>query len=483
MNDPSAAPPFPFPGPASRRDLLRQIACGFGYLAFAGLSSLEARAARTPSGGLNPLVPKPTHFRPRAKRVIFLFLHGGVSHIDTFDPKPKLTEMNGKPLPFPKPEITFAKTGNLLKSPWEFRRYGECGQPVSDLFPHIATCVDDLCMIHSMVGDFVSHGGAALQLHTGDGILIRPSMGSWILYGLGTDNHNLPGFINISPPYIHGGGQNFGSAFLPAVYQGTGIGDGATQFVQGEIPNLKAEGRDLAAQRRQLDLMGAWNRRHLASSAYDARLEARIQAFELAFRMQRHAPEALDFSRESKSTLDLYGIGVEPTDEYGRQCLLARRLAERGVRFVQVSHSYPRNYWDQHSKLREKHQKNALKVDKPIAGLLKDLKSRGLLEDTLVIFGTEFGRSPAVQGKDGRDHNPTGFTIWMAGGGIRPGIRYGATDEFGWYAVENKMTFNDFHATVLHLMGLDHTRLTYRHAGRDFRLTDVAGEVPQAILL
>ena len=391
--------------------------------------------------------------------------------------------MNGKPLPFPKPEITFAETGNLLKSPWEFRRYGECGQPVSQLFPHIATCVDDLCMIHSMVGDFVSHGGAALQLHTGDGILIRPSMGSWILYGLGTDNQNLPGFINISPPYIHGGGQNFGSAFLPAVYQGTGIGDGATQFIEGEIPNLKAEGRDLAVQRRQLDLMGAWNRRHLASSAYDARLEARIQAFELAFRMQRHAPEALDFSRESKSTLDLYGIGIEPTDEYGRQCLLARRLAERGVRFVQVSHSYPRNYWDQHSKLREKHQKNALKVDKPIAGLLKDLKGRGLLEDTLVIFGTEFGRSPAVQGKDGRDHNPTGFTIWMAGGGIKPGIRYGATDEFGWYAVENKMTFNDFHATVLHLMGLDHTRLTYRHAGRDFRLTDVAGEVPQAILL
>ena len=216
------------PGPPSRRDLLRQIACGFGYVAFAGLSTLDARAAQPRSGSLNPLSPKPTHFTPKAKRVIFLFLHGGVSHIDTFDPKPKLTEMDGKPLPFAKPKVTFAKTGNLLKSPWQFRQYGECGHPVSELFPHIATCVDDLCMIHSMVSDFVSHGGAALQLHTGDGILIRPSMGSWILYGLGTDNQNLPGFINISPPYIHGGGQNFGSAFLPAVYQGTRIGDGAT---------------------------------------------------------------------------------------------------------------------------------------------------------------------------------------------------------------------------------------------------------------
>ena len=255
------------------------------------------------------------------------------------------------------------------------------------------------------------------------------------------------------------------------------------QFVQGEIPNLKFEEATAGVQRRQLDLMREWNQRHLRSRAYDARLEARIEAFELAFRMQRHAPDALDFSKESKSTLDLYGIGVEPTDEYGRQCLLARRLSERGVRFVQVSHSYPRNYWDQHSKLRENHEKNARKVDKPIAGLLKDLKSRGLLEDTLVIFGTEFGRSPAVQGKDGRDHNPTGFTIWMAGGGVKPGIRYGATDEFGWYAVENKMTLNDFHATVLHLTGLDHTKLTYRHAGRDFRLTDVAGNVPSEILL
>ena len=300
---------------------------------------------------------------------------------------------------------------------------------------------------------------------------------------MGTENENLPGFINISPPFVHGGGQNYGSAFLPAVYQGTSIGDGGTQFVQGEIPNLTASEKDIVQQRRQLDLMKKWNKDHLQTRTYDARLEARIEAFELAFRMQQHAPEALDFSKESKSVLDLYGIGVEPTDEYGRQCLLARRLAQRGVRFIQVSHSYPRNYWDQHSKLREGHEKNSKKVDKPIAGLLKDLKNLGMLEDTLLVFGTEFGRSPAVQGKDGRDHNPTGFTIWMAGGGIKPGIRYGATDEFGWYAVENKMTLNDFHATVLHLMGLDHTKLTYRHAGRDFRLTDVAGRVPQEILI
>ena len=296
-------------------------------------------------------------------------------------------------------------------------------------------------------------------------------------------NSSLPGFINISPPFVHGGGQNYGSAFLPAVYQGTSIGDGGTQFVQGEIPNLTASEKDIVQQRQQLDLMKKWNKDYLQTRTYDARLEARIEAFELAFRMQQHAPEALDFSKESKSVLDLYGIGVEPTDEYGRQCLLARRLAQRGVRFIQVSHSYPRNYWDQHSKLREGHEKNSKKVDKPIAGLLKDLKNLGMLEDTLLVFGTEFGRSPAVQGKDGRDHNPTGFTIWMAGGGIKPGIRYGATDEFGWYAVENKMTLNDFHATVLHLMGLDHTKLTYRHAGRDFRLTDVAGRVPQEILI
>lgn len=466
----------------SRRDLLKQFGCGFGYLAFAGLSGLEALSAKSSvSPGL--LEPKLPHFNPRAKRVIFLFLHGGVSHIDSFDPKPKLTEMNGQPLPFAKPKFTFAETGNLLKSPWEFKQYGECGQPVSELFPNIATCVDDICMIHSMVSDFVSHGGAALQLHTGDGILIRPSMGSWLLYGLGTENENLPGFINISPPFVHGGGQNYGSAFLPAVYQGTSIGDGGTQFVQGEIPNLTASEKDIVQQRQQLDLMKNWNKDHLQTRTYDARLEARIEAFELAFRMQQHAPEALDFSKESKSVLDLYGIGVEPTDEYGRQCLLARRLAQRGVRFIQVSHSYPRNYWDQHSKLREGHEKNSKKVDKPIAGLLKDLKNLGMLEDTLLVFGTEFGRSPAVQGKDGRDHNPTGFTIWMAGGGIKPGIRYGATDEFGWYAVENKMTLNDFHATVLHLMGLDHTKLTYRHAGRDFRLTDVAGRVPQEILI
>ena len=478
MNASNAHLPFPI----SRRDVLKASSCGFGYLAFAGLSGLEAQAATKKAGYQYPLAPRKTHFEPKAKRVIFLFLHGGLSHIDSFDPKPKLTEMDGKPLPFPKPKFTFAQTGNLLKSPWKFKNYGECGLPVSELFPHIGECMDDICVIRSFKSDFVSHGGATLQLHTGDGIFIRPSLGSWIMYGLGTENQNLPGFVNISPTYYHGGAQNYNSAFLPSVYQGTRIGDGNTRFTEGKIPNLGEPDANFAEQRTQLDLLQAWNRRHLASKAHDPRLEARIESFELAYRMQLHSPEALNFSTESKSTLELYGIGTEPTDEYGRQCLLARRLAERGVRFIQVSHSYTRNYWDQHGGLYGGHSANALKGDLPIAGLLKDLKAKGMLEDTLVVLGTEFGRSPSAQGKDGRDHNPDGFTMLMAGGGIKGGMTYGATDDFGWYAVDNVLHINDFHAIILHQMGIDHTKLTYRYAGRDFRLTDVGGRVPPEIL-
>jgi hypothetical protein len=461
----------------SRRDLLRQTACGFGHVALTGLLGLEARAAAA-----GPLAPKAPHFPARAKRVIFLFIHGGVSHVDTFDPKPKLAEMNGKPVPFAKPKFEFAPTGNLLQSPWKFQKYGASGIEVSELFPQVAGCIDDLCVIRSMNGgNQVSHGPALLALNTGDGVLARPSLGAWTLYGLGTENQNLPGFITLSPSIYHGGAQNYGSAFLPASYQGTRIGDGSTPFPKARLSNL-APGDDSELERLQLDLLARRNRAHLERTGEDARLAARIDTFEMAFRMQTEAPGVLDLSRESKQTLSRYGIDEEPTDEYGRQCLLARRFAEAGVRFVQVNYSYPRNYWDAHSDLKNNHTSNARKVDRPIAALLKDLKDRGLLADTLVVFGTEFGRTPAAQGSDGRDHHPHAFTMWLAGGGIKGGTVYGATDEFGYYTVENRVTLHDLHATMLHLLGLDHEKLTYRHAGRDFRLTDVAGIVLRDII-
>jgi Protein of unknown function (DUF1501) len=453
----------------SRRDALQTIACGFGGVALAALLGEETRAA-TP------------HFAPRAKRVIFLFMHGGVSHVDTFDPKPKLAEMDGKPLPIAKPKFEFAATGNLLASPWKFKKHGCSGIEVSELFPHVASCIDDICVIRSMNGgNQVSHGPALLAINTGDAVFNRPSLGAWTLYGLGTENRDLPGFISLSPSLYHGGAQNYGSAFLPASFQGTRIGDGSTPFQKAVVANLNpADDPDL--QRLQLDLLAKRNREHLKRIGGDPNLEARIESFETAFRMQMHAPQVFDFSQESKSMLALYGVGEEPTDEYGRQCLLARRLSEAGVRFVQVNFSYPRNYWDAHSDLRNNHTTNAKKVDKPIAGLLRDLKARGMLDETLVVFGTEFGRTPAAQGKDGRDHHPHAFSMWLAGGGVKGGIVHGRTDEFGYYVAHDKVTIPDFHATLLHLLGLDHTKLTYRHAGRDFRLTDVSGEVVTKIL-
>jgi hypothetical protein len=414
--------------------------------------------------------------------VIFLFLHGGVSHVDTFDPKPALARMHGKPLPFAKPKFEFAPTGNLLQSPWKFHKHGKSGIEVSELFPHLGSCIDDVCVIRSMNGgNQVSHGPALLTLHTGDGVFNRPSMGAWALYGLGSENQDLPGFLVLSPSVYHGGAQNYGSAFLPASYQGTRIGDGHTPFTAARLSNV-TPGDDPSLQRLQLDLLRRTNLRHIQRTGSDPRLEARIEAAELAFRMQAEAPGVLDLSGETRETLALYGIGSGPTDEFGRQCLLARRCAERGVRFVQVCHSYPRNYWDAHGGLKANHSDNALKVDRPIAGLIRDLRRRGLLEDTLVICGTEFGRTPASQGSDGRDHHPHAFSMLLAGGGVRGGTAYGRTDEFGYYVVEDKVTIPDLHATILHLLGLDHTRLTYRHAGRDFRLTDVRGEVVKAII-
>jgi len=466
----------------SRRQLLKQAACGFGSVALMGMLGADFARVSAAGDSSNPLAPKPPHSAPRAKRVIFLYVHGGVSHVDTFDPKPKLTEMNGQPVPVEKPKFNFSPTGNLLGSPWKFRRYGESGIEVSDLFPHIGDCIDDICLIRSMQGNFVAHGSGALQLHTGDGSFMRPSMGAWIVYGLGTESHNLPGFITISPTSLHGGAQNYGSAFLPATYQATRIGDGATWFKDARMSNLTAAETDTELQRLQLDLLRKKNRQHLDRTGHDTRMDARIKAYELAFRMQMAAPQVMDFSGETKDTFALYGIGKEPTDDFGRQCLLARRFAESGVRFVQVSHTYPRNYWDSHADLKGGHGNNAPKIDQPIAGLLRDLKRRGLLDETLVVWGTEFGRTPAAQGKDGRDHHCHAYTMWMAGGGVKGGMAYGATDEFGYYITENKVHIHDLHATILYLLGLDHERLTYRYSGRDFRLTDVHGKVVHSII-
>ncbi|MBM82263.1 MAG: sulfatase [Planctomycetaceae bacterium] len=474
------------PSNSNRRQLLKAAACGFGHVALLGLAEQESVAENTSPQELSAqyksaLEVRRSHFPAKAKRVIFLFIHGGVSHVDSFDPKPKLAEMNGKPVPFAKPDFEFAVTGNLLKSPWTFRNYGESGIPVSDLFPEIGSCVDDIAVIRSMEnGNQVSHGPAALALHTGDGVFHRPSMGAWIVYGLGSENQDLPGFVTLSPSNYHGGSQNYGSAFLPASYQATRIGDGHSRFKQATFDNLASKNPDL--QRKQLDLLKRLNKQHQESRSDDSRLAARILSYELTFRMQMEAPLITDLARESKSTFELYGIDKEPTDEFGRQCLSARRMSEAGVRFVHVNHSYPRNYWDAHGRLRANHSSNAKKIDKPIAALLRDLKQRGLLDETLVVWGTEFGRTPAAQGRDGRDHHPHAFSLWMAGGGIKGGITHGATDEFGYYVAENKVSMHDLHATILHQLGLNHEELTYRYAGRDFRLTDVEGEVVKDIL-
>jgi hypothetical protein len=459
--------------PLSRRDLLRQSALGFGSMALAAMLGEQA-----PASPADPLAPRAPHFPPRARRVIFLFMHGGPSQVDTFDYKPRLQRDDGRPLPFARPRVVSSETGNLLASPWRFRRHGRSGLWVSEVFPHQARCADDLCVINSMHGSNSRHGGALLELHTGSDTFVRPSLGSWVTYGLGTENQNLPGFVTICPTLTHGGVNNWSSAFLPAAYQGTPVGNAsvpaeraAIPFIRGDVPR--------GVQRLELDLLAEVNRERLAAAGPDGALEGRIASFELAFRMQAAAPELQDLSGETEETLRLYGLDDPRTRDFGRQCLMARRFAERGVRFVQATHSYK---WDQHDNLRRDLANNAYEVDRPVAGLLTDLKRRGLLEDTLVLWGGEFGRTPTAQGRDGRDHNPQGFTVWLAGGGVRGGTAHGATDEYGYYAVEDRVHVHDLHATVLHLLGLDHTRLTYRHAGRDFRLTDVAGRVVREIV-
>ncbi len=451
----------------SRRDLLRASGAGFGMLALSGLAR---------SLGLEDPSQTALHstWPVRAKRVIFLFMHGGPSQVDTFDYKPLLERDNGKPLPFEKPRIQFAQTGNLLKSPWKFAQHGESGAWVSELFPKLAGHVDKLCFIKSLNGTNEAHGGALLALHTGSATFVRPSMGSWVIYGLGTENQNLPGFITICPTLGHGGVNNWSSAFLPGIFQGTPIGNASVPAKDANFANLSRSDISREAQRAQLDLLREQNRAHEESRSADAALEARIASYELAFRMQTEAPGVMDLGTESPETLKLYGIDEKTTENFGRQCLLARRFAQSGVRFVQCTHSYK---WDQHDNLKAGHEQNAREVDLPIAGLLADLEARGLLKDTLVMWGGEFGRTPTAQGMDGRDHNPHGFTMWLAGGGTKPGFSYGSTDDYGFFAAQDKVHINDFHATLLALLGLDHEHLTFRYAGRDFRLTDVAGRV------
>jgi hypothetical protein len=461
----------------SRREMLRQTGAGFGSLALAALLAqerAEADSAAAASG--NPLAAKRPHFAASARRVIFLFMPGGPSQVDTFDPKPRLAQDDGKP----SPKLYLGQQRNLLASPWKFQKYGDCGLDVSELFPHTARCADDLCVIRSMVTDDPNHPGGCLLMHTGERVASRPSLGAWVNYGLGTENRNLPGFVAIGPGPIIEGARQYGASFLPAAYQGT--------FVSNLDHPLKNLSRPVPGQpdtqRKELDALTRLNELHRASRAEDDRLNARVESFELAYRMQTAAPEAFSLAGETAATLRLYGVDQPPTEIFGKQCLLARRLLERGVRFVQLYHTTGGfQPWDQHSDLKAGHEKNALATDRPIAGLLCDLKRRGLLEDTLVIWGGEFGRTPAVEGSaNGRDHHPFGFSMWLAGGGVRGGLAYGATDEFGWDAVENRVHVHDLHATILHLLGLDHEQLTYRFAGRDFRLTDVYGMVVDGIL-
>jgi hypothetical protein len=457
---------------ASRRQWLWRVGNGFGGLALAGLLSEES--ARAAVRTTNPLAVKPPHFKARAKRVIFLFMPGGPSQVDTFDPKPRLTRDHGKP----SPRLYLGQRRKLFASPWKFRKYGKSGLEVSDLFPQVGARSDDVCVIRSMVADDVNHPGGCLQMNTGERVSSRPSLGSWVTYGLGSENQDLPGFIAIGPGPLIEGARQYGASFLPAAYQGTFVSD-----LRQPIRNLKNPTVGLVRQRLELNALVRLNRLHAEDRDEDSRLAARIESFELAYRMQVRAPDAFDIDREPQKTKALYGIGDGATDIFGRQCLLARRLVERGVRFVQLYHTTGGfQPWDQHSDLKGGHARNALATDRPIAGLLRDLRARGLLADTLVIWGGEFGRTPASEGQTGRDHHPYGFSMWLAGGGVKGGITHGATDEFGWDAVEDRVHVHDLHATILHLLGLDHTKLTYHYSGRDYRLTDVYGKVVRGII-
>ncbi len=473
----------------TRREMLSLCRNGFGSLALLGLagpslvgcSSSDGRTVESLAAPAGPdLVP---HFTARAQSVIFLYMDGGVSQVDSFDPKPRLDREHGES-PFKKFKVDdtqFNNIGTIMKSPWSFRRYGECGMPVSELFPHIATCVDDLALVRSMVSDFPEHTNANYFLHTGIGIQGRPSMGAWVTYGLGSTNKDLPGYVVLDGGLIPPGGlDNFNSGFLPASYQGS--------ILRGQdqpLANIQPLEADPMLQKNKLDLMHRMDRTLLGQMGHEDLVESSIANYELAFRMQASVPELADLSGESEATKKMYGMDAPfvHTRSYAAQCLLARRLVERGVRFIELTcPGVAADRWDQHSKLKEGHELNAMAVDQPIAALLKDLKARGLLDSTLVVWAGEFGRTPFAQGADGRDHNPSAFSIWLAGAGIRGGTIYGVTDEYGYRVVEHPRTIHDLHATMLHLLGVDHQRLTYHFSGRDIRLTDVHGHVIEEIL-
>lgn len=458
----------------SRRDILRLTGCGFGWVALHGLLSAEDSGSdRSASAGAvanaNPLAPKPPHFQPRAKRVLFLCMRGGPSQIDTFDYKPKLEQDTGKPGPRPGTR--------LMGSKFKFKRHGQSGMWISELFPHLAEHADRLCLVRSMQTDLPAHPQAYVKLHTGTAQFIRPSLGAWTLYGLGTENQNLPGFVSITPPSGFGGAINYGSSFLPAIYQGTRLGADNRPVGRAELPNLKSKSTP-AEQREEIDFIQQLNRGKLQRDRHQPDVEGMIESFELAFKMQTEMPAALNWASESEATKKLYGIGDPQTDDFGRKCLLARRLLQAGVRFVEVTHGN----WDHHFNLSTALERSCREVDKPLAGLLTDLHKLGLLKDTLVVWTGEFGRTPYAQGADGRDHHVKAFCLWMAGGGVKPGLTYGESDEYGLNAVDRPVSIHDLHATMLALLGLDHERLTYRYAGRDFRLTDVHGQVIKELM-
>ena len=462
----------------TRRDLLKSASSGVGYLAFAALAHEQAQAESKTDG---PLDPKKPHFNPRAKRVIFLSMRGAPTHVDMFDYKPQLAKDDGKPGKFGR-----GRGGKLLGSPWEFKQHGRSGLWISELTPEIATHADDLCMLHGMHTDLPNHPQAQTMMHTGSSQFVRPSIGAWTLYGLGTNNADLPGFVALGAP--NGNANHFGSGFLPAIYQGARFGTdsrrpggnnrSSRRESKPKIPNIANPKLDRELQRVQLNYVQSLNKAKLIRDKNAPGVEGVIESLELGFRMQDTLPELMDTTAESKETLELYGIGSGGNDTFGKQCLLARRFAESGVRFIELSHGN----WDHHRNLTNDLSARCNEIDRPIAGLLTDLKRRDMLKETLIVWAGEFGRTPHGQGGDGRDHNNKGYTTWMAGGGVKGGLSYGATDEYGYEAVDGRMHIHDWHATILHILGLDHEQLTYRHAGRDFRLTDVHGTVAKDIL-
>jgi hypothetical protein len=473
------------PPSVSRRDMLTNCSTGFGLLALSGL--LAERAGADGAGQASPFAPRQPHFKPKVKSVIFCFMSGGVSHVDTFDPKPRLKRDHGKPMPVPVRPTMFNEIGNIMASPWEFRRYGKSGLPVSDLFPHIGGCADDLAVIRSMTSVGNEHAQANYFMHTGFSLAGFPSAGAWMTYGLGSVNQNLPGFVVLASGGAPLGGVGiYGNGFLPAVHQASFL-DPTQQEAVANITPRETDSR----QRKRLGFINRMDQSHLTHLKGDEQVESAIRNYEIAYRMQSAVPDLVDLRGETDATKTLYGMDspVREKAEYGRQCLLARRLVERGVRFIELT-CLPRpsdagqigNPWDQHGVLKAGHSEMAFQVDQPIAGLIKDLKARGLFDETLIVWAGEFGRTPFAQSGDGRDHNPFGFSVWLAGGGIKGGTVYGATDELGYHAVEDVSTVYDLWATVQHLLGLNHERLTYRFGGRDFRLTDVHGHVLHKIL-